>query len=317
MPGPMSLTAEEVAQMLSRSNDNMAPNIIACCSISLSVAIVSVGLRLWSRRVLNGRFHLDVSDWLAMTALFLHVVYVTSVIMTTRHGLGRHMIFAHPRLMSIYTIISENLYASILAHLKYSVLFILATNLQCIPISAMWDPTIHDTSTCINYGVEALVAYIINIVTDLTIIGMPIPLIIRLNTSKSQKCRLIIVFAFWDYVLLAILALIEIMVGFLATSIATYRPLYHLITKGSTTEYIGDSHSTDRVTDGRERPTQRAQLSTDIRGGVESRLNSSIEPPPQGICVTIDVELTVQDSVQGPWVRTYDRVEPLDRGHIG
>lgn len=117
--------------------------------------------------------------------------------------------------------------------------------------------------------------------------------------------------------LLAILALIEIMVGFLATSIATYRPLYHLITKGSTTEYIGDSHSTDRVTDGRERPTQRAQLSTDIRGGVESRLNSSIEPPPQGICVTIDVELTVQDSVQGPWVRTYDRVEPLDRGHIG
>ncbi|KAI1660889.1 hypothetical protein F4813DRAFT_348674 [Daldinia decipiens] len=375
MPGPMSLTPEEAARMLSHSNDNLAPSIITCCSISLSVAITSIGLRLWSRRVLNGRFHFDMSDWLAMMALVLYAVYVTSIIMTTHYGLGRHIVsVSHPRSMSICTMIAENLYVCTLAHLKYSVLclyrrvfsssprfcrwtwavtalvtewllqVILATNLQCIPISAVWDPTIHDTSTCINYGVEALVAYIINITTDLIIIGMPIPLIIRLNTSQSQKCRLLIVFAVggsaclvslvqlryitrlgnssdasWDYVPLAILALVEIMVGFLATSIATYRPLYHLITKGSTTECDGNSHSTGRVTGGQERPTLRAQLSTDIRGGAESRINNSREPPPQAICVTTDVELTVQDSVQGPLVRSHDGVEPLDldRGHRG
>lgn len=116
----------------------------------------------------------------------------------------------------------ENLYAVVLALLKFSILslyrklfgstrwlyiltwvvtalvaelalqVIIATNLQCIPISATWDPTIR--GTCINYGVEALVAYIINISTDITILLMPIPVVRRLQASESKKRGLLAVF---------------------------------------------------------------------------------------------------------------------------
>ncbi|KAI1481876.1 hypothetical protein F4774DRAFT_347289 [Daldinia eschscholtzii] len=373
MPGPTSPTPEEAAEMLSRPGDDKTANIIVCCSISLLFATVFIGLRLWSRRVLNGRILLDLSDWFAIMAWVFYVAYVANIIMVTRHGLGRHIVFVtNPRLLSIYTIISENFYAVTLALLKFSVLclyrkvfssstrfcrftwvltalvtewmlqIILATNLQCIPISATWDPTIIDQSTCINYGVEALVAYVMNITTDLTILSMPIPLVLRLNTSKSQKRRLIIVFAAggsacivslvqlryitrlgnssdpsWDNVPSAMLGVVEIMVGFLATSIATYRPLYYLISKGSVTENSGNSRSTDFAADGPSRSSKKTHFSTNIRGGIASRLhNSAKSPPSEGIYVTRDVELTEQDSAQGSCERVHDEVELLDRRDV-
>ncbi|OTB12729.1 hypothetical protein K445DRAFT_25441 [Daldinia sp. EC12] len=352
MPGPTSPTPEEAAEMLSRPGDDRTANIIVCCSISLLFATVFIGLRLWSRRVLNGRILLDLSDWFAIMAWVFYVAYVANIIMVTRHGLGRHIVFVtNPRLLSIYTIISENFYAVTLALLKFSVLclyrkvfssstrfcrftwvltalvtewmlqIILATNLQCVPISATWDPTIIDQSTCINYGVEALVAYVMNITTDLTILSMPIPLVLRLNTSKSQKRRLIIVFAaggrqclYRDNVPSAMLGVVEIMVGFLATSIATYRPLYYLISKGTVMENSGNSRSTDFAPDGPSRSSKKTHFSTHVRGGIASRLhNSSKSPPTQGIYVTRDVELTEQDSTQGSCERVHDEVELLDR----
>lgn len=69
----------------------------------------------------------------------------------------------------------------------------ISTNLQCIPISYTWDLSI--TGKCIDYGKEALAAYIINIVTDLIILSMPIPLVWKLQTSKQKKRGLMVVFA--------------------------------------------------------------------------------------------------------------------------
>ncbi|KAI1417204.1 hypothetical protein F5Y13DRAFT_185275 [Hypoxylon sp. FL1857] len=365
MSGPP--TPEDVAHMLSRPNDNMAPNVIVCCSIALVIATISIGLRLWSRKVLNGKLHLDLSDWLAILAWVMYLPYTATMILTTRYGLGRHIVFVTDlRLFSIYTMVNVHLYVVTLALLKFSVLclyrkifsssprfyrwtwviaalvaewmlqVILATDLQCIPISATWDPTIRDRSTCINHGIEAVAAYVINITTELAILSMPIPLIIKLNVSKSEKRRLIIVFAVggsacvaslvqlkyiaqprdnsdpsWDSVPSGMLGDIEIMICFLATSIATYRPLYHLIFKESTAVNSENSHSAGKKTPHHENIFEVTQYSANVRGGVMSTLDRSLKYPQGGITVTNDIEMTRQDNVRGSWVRVYDDPEPF------
>ncbi|KAI0449570.1 hypothetical protein F5B21DRAFT_493942 [Xylaria acuta] len=295
MPGPVVPTPEEVAWMLTRPHDSFIPNIIACATISLTAATIFVGLRLWSRRIVRGKLHLDVSDWFAVVAWFVYAAYTASILILTHYGLGKHIVFVtDSRLLGIFTVVAESLYAVTLALLKLSVLAVyrklfgtsrifrictwavsalviewllqvlLATNLQCIPIAASWDPSLN--GNCINYGLEALVAYLINISTDLTILSLPIPIVLKLNASKAQKRRLIISFAAggsacivslvqlayitklgagadlsWTIVPSTLLGDVEMMVGFLATSIATYRPLYQFIFTDSVTGRSGGS----------------------------------------------------------------------------
>ncbi|KAI0108737.1 hypothetical protein F4776DRAFT_643591 [Hypoxylon sp. NC0597] len=134
----------------------------------------------------------------------------------------------------------------------------LASVLQCMPISHTWDPLMREDS-CINYGVSLLVSGVINIVTDFAILAIPIPMVLRLQISKQKKWLLIFTFAMggsaciisiirlafaikvgstddgsWDDIPAGLLSIVELMVGFLAASIPTYRPLYRRIVHGST-----------------------------------------------------------------------------------
>ncbi|KAI1120959.1 hypothetical protein F5Y10DRAFT_282885 [Nemania abortiva] len=275
MPGATTPTAEQIAWMLSHPDDSLVPNIIACGTIALIFATVSITLRLVSRKIARRGLDLRVSDWFAIAAwvcirqdkrnaiYLFYVIYISTFISVTRYGGGRHVVFVtNPRLLGILYIAQENLYAATSALLKFSILslyrelftrsrnfylctwavtalvtewliqVVLATNLQCIPISASWDPSVH--ATCINYGIEALVAYLINISTDLMTLSMPIPLILKLQVSKTYKRRLIISFATeWvsigSIVPSSLLGTVELMVGFFAASIATYGPLYRFV----------------------------------------------------------------------------------------
>ncbi|RWA05230.1 hypothetical protein EKO27_g9876 [Xylaria grammica] len=389
MPGAVTPTPEEIAWMLSRPHDSVVPNIIACGIITFTFSTLFISLRLWSRKIVRGRFALDASDWFAVAAWSIYVPFIVTFILVTRYGGGRHAVFiADPRLLGIvrnYTmwqfvsqfhplqhinhlllttwnalqlyIVQENLYAATLACLKFSILslyrtlfgssrtfhlctwavgalvaewflqVVLATNLQCVPLSASWDPDAG--GTCINYGVEALVAYIINISTDIIILSMPIPLVLKLNTSKTQKRRLIISFAAggsaclvslaqlayitklgndsdssWSVVPSSLLGAVELMVGFLATSIATYRPLYQFVF----VERMGRSSGSAADTE----PTpyhisyQKSQFRRDVlvgTGGVSGDFSSESQ---RGIVVTSHIELTRHNNPPGTWIRVDD-----------
>ncbi|KAI1826292.1 hypothetical protein F4861DRAFT_497758 [Xylaria intraflava] len=342
MPGPVAPSPEEVASMLMHPNDSLVPNIIACASISLVASTTFIALRLWSRKIVRGKLRLDASDWLALTAWVIYLPYTAVLILVAQNGGGRHIVFVKdPRLLGILTIVDENLYTVVLALLKCSILslyrqlfassrtfyrctwivtavviewllqVLLSTNLQCIPISASWDVNIH--GTCINYGVEALVAYLLDIGTDLAILSLPIPLVLRLNTSKARKRRLVISFAAgggacivslvqlayitklgnspdpsWTVVPNSLLGDVEILTGFLATSIATYRPLYRFIFK----EAPGTSESSKPGPyDGAaKRDTGGVEVS--IGTGDASRADSRTSRSRHGILVTEHVELT-------------------------
>lgn len=59
---------------------------------------------------------------------------------------------------------------------------------QCVPLSALWDPTIASFH-CIAFNDQIMALSSINIVTDVTIFAMPMPLVWRLNTSVSRKLQ--------------------------------------------------------------------------------------------------------------------------------
>lgn len=62
---------------------------------------------------------------------------------------------------------------------------VISTNLQCSPIAYAWDQSIK--GSCIDYGAEALSAYVINITTDPMILIVPIPLVLKLGISEQKK----------------------------------------------------------------------------------------------------------------------------------
>ncbi|KAJ8127561.1 hypothetical protein O1611_g6074 [Lasiodiplodia mahajangana] len=355
MPGATLPTAEQAAWMLSHPEDSLVANLIACGTIALIAATLSITLRLLSRKIARGRLYLDISDWFAVMAWIFYVIYISAFVSVTRYGGGKHVVFVtNPRLLGIVRaplhsihriygllarikrlpltirgplklyIAQENFYAATSALLKFSILslyrelfrtsrtfclctwavtalvtewfvqVVLATNLQCIPISASWDPSVR--GTCINYGIEALVAYLINISTDFIILSMPIPLILKLQVSKPQKWRLIISFATggsacivslvqlayitrlgnapdtsWSIVPSSLLGTVELMVGFFAASIATYGPLYRFVFPCS---------------------SRRHKTGRNPRVGARSTSGDIPNTPRRGIIVSTHIELT-------------------------
>lgn len=70
----------------------------------------------------------------------------------------------------------------------------IVTIIQCMPIEFGWNKTVMG-GYCIDYGLMVLVVCIINIVTDVVILVMPIPLIRQLHVSRRRKDMLTITFA--------------------------------------------------------------------------------------------------------------------------
>ncbi|KAI4232873.1 MAG: hypothetical protein L6R40_007277 [Gallowayella cf. fulva] len=59
---------------------------------------------------------------------------------------------------------------------------------QCTPVKFLWDPTIPG-GHCINFSAFARFTSVVNIVTDVLILAMPIPIVwsLQLERSKKQK----------------------------------------------------------------------------------------------------------------------------------
>lgn len=78
--------------------------------------------------------------------------------------------------------------------LVWAVSFSLAAIFQCTPIAYNWNTGISG-GHCINYGVVVIAAGALNIITDFTLLLIPIPLVWRLHTSKQKKWQIILTFA--------------------------------------------------------------------------------------------------------------------------
>lgn len=279
-PSPSEIAYEEA-----HINQSRQINIAVSNGICLGIAFVAVLLRFISRRLagtING-----ADDWWAWIALTLFTLYIIAYSFNAHYGLGRHSILiTNLKGFIISDILSALSYNTTIFAIKISFLFfyrrifpqrwfkyaLLATGIivgsytlaynlvaifQCVPIKASWDTTIH--GTCVDLGTEYFVAGITNVLTDITILILPMPLVWQLQTSKTRRwlvigtfmlggcaciisiIRLVYVREFkgtdasWNNVPTAELSTVELGIGILSACMPAYRPLYNYFFHGKAT----------------------------------------------------------------------------------
>ncbi|KAI6082199.1 hypothetical protein F4821DRAFT_219273 [Hypoxylon rubiginosum] len=275
----MSLPSpEQIAYMLAHADDDVRSNIVGCVTVCAILSVIFVGTRLFARWL--HRNTLLLADYLIIFALCLYIPFCVALGLCTASGLGKHVLFVtDARLLQIYFISSEIIYSVIIVTIKWSILAfyqrifpqhwfrwallgvavfmgawmfttVFAISFQCIPIEYNWDTTIAG-GHCINIGQLALVTSILNVLTDVAILVLPLPLVWRLNVTPKRRWGLIVLFALgggacvvgitragyigdlnatvdptWDNVPAAYLSAIEVLAGFLVACIPSYPVLF-------------------------------------------------------------------------------------------
>ncbi|KAI0870305.1 hypothetical protein GGS24DRAFT_493099 [Hypoxylon argillaceum] len=339
-----------------RDETRVSGLIAACISTAVASAVV-IALRLVSRRLLHGRLHLDASDWLLFIAWVFFVAVDVALAVGTKYGFGRHMAVVNDfHKVQILAVVSEATYVSAIAFIKFSALALYCKSFpmrklqycvwgfiifvvgwamsgavvaifQCNSIDNVWQPEAQEL--CIDFGLRNLISGIINSVTNILIVAIPIPLVWNLQITKQNKWLVLVPFAVggsvcvigiirlpysisigttdatWDVVPSTIVSVVEIAVGMLAVSIPTYHPLYEYVTGGK--KCIKSKNT--RVCKYKE------ALHIGLYGeGMRNDVNITspgihMGSDHTGINVTNHIELVRHTNKSGNWVRVMDEDE--------
>ncbi|KAL2256213.1 hypothetical protein VTK26DRAFT_2018 [Humicola hyalothermophila] len=275
-------------------NESMAAIPIAVVTVTLSIATLAVSLRVYARAGMIHQFGLD--DWAAILALILAISSGTMVAVNTIYGHGRHLaavLAEDPGMIPKYFrtfYISIVLYNGSLTATKltfllqyyrilgtgymkkvilaagvfvalWSISQLLVVIFTCSPIHKFWLP--ETPGRCIPnipfwyYNAAG------NILTDVIIFVLPLPVLTRLNLRKNQKLGLIGVFSLgfftcaisviriqylklsddvtWDNVASSCWSISELCSGITCACLPTLRPLLSRFIPG-----MGSQHSNSR-----------------------------------------------------------------------
>ncbi|KAI3395580.1 hypothetical protein diail_1092 [Diaporthe ilicicola] len=209
------------------------PRFVASTSLSWALAVACVGMRFWARKLTRSGFWWD--DWIILSSLiWTGMFFFTATCYIVPRGLGLHIWAAPPGAMRAYFFglyIVEFAYVLSLFAVKSSILalywrifgadrrirwplaillsisvawavaIIVVILLQCQPISAFWDrfdadpPDPSEYNCGVNLHESFLGSSIPNILTDISLIIVPIPFIWKLNLLRSQKMAILGIFA--------------------------------------------------------------------------------------------------------------------------
>lgn len=103
------------------------------------------------------------------------------------------LLLLYLRVFWVHEYVRVSCYATLGIVVLWSVASILATMFQCIPVQAAWDEAI-TSKVCINSNAQWYQYGIINIITDVMILSLPVREVLRLHTSKSEKYGLLVTF---------------------------------------------------------------------------------------------------------------------------
>lgn len=242
----------------------------------LGVAFLSLCMRLYTRAILIKQFGWD--DGAAIFAFWMVFGSGFAVMYQTNFGFATHVYFLEPSDIMLYLrtfYVSIVFYNAALFGIKltfllqywriiaiqrmkrvfYVAMFIvLGASLSqvpvqiftCTPIAAFWDKSIPN-SKCIDNQVQWFSHAGINILTDVIVFVLPLPVIGKLNLAKGQKYSLLGIFCLgfftcalsvarirflkltedftWTNVEAAIWSIAELSSGVLCSSLLTLRPL--------------------------------------------------------------------------------------------
>ncbi|KAL3488316.1 hypothetical protein BJX62DRAFT_212121 [Aspergillus germanicus] len=209
-------------------------SLLSVCVIFLVLPIVAVTLRLYGRRLKGIR--LDMSDYMILCALLLSVGFCCMEIACIfKGGLGMHtddilrdygpgpfflfyrtlltglilwalaISFVKLSLLTFYCRVFPFRYFILLVKgmaafvLLWTFGGVLSLFLRCKPIAYSWDPTIKD-GKCSNTKTAYLVTGALNLVSDVVIVLMPMPYLLKLEMKPAQKIPLMATFGLGIFV---------------------------------------------------------------------------------------------------------------------
>ncbi|KAF3165567.1 hypothetical protein TWF106_006195 [Orbilia oligospora] len=261
-----------------------------------SLAVVS--LRFYCRAVLIRKIGLD--DWLILVGLILAWVLGVLNYFHVSHGTGKH----------IETIIA--IWSTIGLVLAYTIAIEFVYMFECPKPSMSWSVTF--PTGCMNLSVLYYTSASINILTDILILCLPIPVLMTIQIQKRKRIALVGIFfigfiavlasvsriwALWlyqntkdvsyDAIFILLFSNIEINLAIITASAPPLRPLFKGVFKSSSYghSYGYPTRSNDGWT-GRSRSDGGVQLSrlgvnddtrrqTKIRGGKEGHTRNESE----------------------------------------
>ncbi|KAK5988810.1 hypothetical protein PT974_10304 [Cladobotryum mycophilum] len=194
-------------------------------SIPIPLEIASTAFRLWARTHGHSGFRLAFDDYFMIFATVVAVAEcITGLIYGAPFGLGRHIqavseddarmflkgdyIFSHfyNAAISLTKLSVLSLYYRIFATRKFRTI-VLATaaficawffvievvlGLGCRPIQAWWDET---RGNCVNKVDFTYFTNVTNLVADLWIFAIPIPVILNLQAAREKRLSLVFLFS--------------------------------------------------------------------------------------------------------------------------
>ncbi|KAI0097977.1 hypothetical protein GGR51DRAFT_552771 [Nemania sp. FL0031] len=261
-----------------------------------AIVLVFLGLRFWSLHLARRKFYVD--DYAVIAAFVSKVGMTGSQFWGTFNGLGKHVMELNESELVVQAkilIISEFTYLLGTAMVKLSMLglyyriyttptfrrwcwVVIAGDLiyfigfiplfltNCIPISQYWDPK--PTGWCRDTIIGDHATVFVNLVLDIAVIALPLPVLWRLKMSIRDKLTVTamfsiglvtIAFVFWRLSVVqrtrsspdwtgticdvGIIAALEIYLGIIAVCIPTFGPLFNAYVKPAMTK-LGLSRST-------------------------------------------------------------------------
>ncbi|KAI9675737.1 MAG: hypothetical protein M1817_001104 [Caeruleum heppii] len=270
-------------------DENQGPRILAVCVTTTVLAFVIVCLRLFTRIKVVRSVGWD--DYVILLTMAVSIAGLAVIIPEIQHGGGRHAAYLAPEMMSVgikLNFITQPIYLWGIALAKISIsLFLLrltpvtgyqrflwglitfmlvytsicflTINLQCRPISFLWKPTIK--AKCFSGPQLRALSYlnvVINILTDLILAFIPIPMLWNVQMSRQTKIALTAIMSIgifacvaaciksvyivnygktgdflWDSAGLTIWTVTECNLGIIAASLPPTRPLFKAFFDGT------------------------------------------------------------------------------------
>ncbi|KAI0379358.1 hypothetical protein F5Y04DRAFT_127961 [Hypomontagnella monticulosa] len=217
----LGMSEEEFARL---PHDNRSTETIVAVVLCMSIATIAVFARLYTRHFILRKFWLD--DYLAIAGMLGMISNGIVQIVHTRYGLGAHFydmtdeaemlefwrifyvltITYHTTLMLVKFSLFFQYYRLIQEVPHYRIFYLCVMGVvggwvvaqefilifSCTPIHAYWDRT--PGSTCLDSNLIGWMNSIGNIITDIIVLLLPIPVVWRLNLKRGRKWAVIGIF---------------------------------------------------------------------------------------------------------------------------
>ncbi|GAD93053.1 hypothetical protein SS1G_07095 [Paecilomyces variotii No. 5] len=213
-----SITPEQIAYYKAHASDNLSPNEIATDVIGFVVAFTAVVLRVIARRRSRKQWGFGADDWMIVAAMLPLTGYTILMALSIANGEGRHIIFLkNPKafvqeyvaaivcysVSVMLTKISILLYYYRLFQvvtlswiigvivMAYNMAVIFVAGFQCIPLSSLWTG---QPGTCIDTKLPFTILAVINTLTDIAILGLPVRYVVNLRMQATRKVQVLAIF---------------------------------------------------------------------------------------------------------------------------